>query len=149
MSGQHQPRPKPWAAMSDGERTAAYADASLRIHDIDWYRFHGIDPRPTAAVGVSYWKSSLTQADVTHLRSLGLRGSVIAGNPYRSHLKVPGEAAALCGAQPGGSKRTRKMVDRTGWRVYDTFEAPGRTPCEACLKAAESSAITKPKGDTQ
>jgi hypothetical protein len=144
MSAQH--TPGPWSTLSDDERARIYQDASLRINDIEWYRFHGIDPRPTAAVGTSYWQSSLTQADVQHLRSLGLAGSVIKGNPYRSHLKAPGAPKALCGAEPGSGTRTRKMVDRTGWLVYDTFEAPGRTPCEACLKAAESTAIAKAGG---
>lgn len=146
MSAQHTPRPKPWNELTVAERADIYAEASLRIHDIDWYRFHGIDPRPTAAVGESYWKSSLPVTEVMRLQALGLRGAVIAGNPYRSHLKATGEVKALCGAQPGGSKRTRKMVDRSCWRIYDTFEAPGRTPCEACLKVAENAAVAKAPG---
>ncbi len=86
----------------------------------------------------NYWKPSLTESDVAHLKSLGLFGALIKGSPYRSHLKKLGEAQALCGAKPGSSKRTRKMVDRTGWLVYHSFERPGCQPCEKCLKAAES-----------
>jgi len=83
------------------------------------------------------WQPSLTPADAAHLQALGLAGSCIKGNPWMAHLKVPGERAALCGKEPGGSGRARRMVDRRGWLVYKTFEAPGRQPCEACLKAAE------------
>ena len=54
----------PWNTLSDDERARIYQDASLRIHDIDWYRFHGIDPRPTASLGTSYWQSTLTPGDV-------------------------------------------------------------------------------------
>lgn len=85
----------------------------------------------------SYWKPSLTPADTQHLESLGFAGSCIKGNPYTSHLKKPGDPTALCGKEPGGPGRTRKMVDRRGWVVYKTFEGPGRKPCEACLRAAE------------
>lgn len=89
-----------------------------------------------------YWKPSLSDADVAHLRSLGLFGAVIKGNPYRRHLKKHGESQALCGAEPGSSKGTRKMVDRTGWLVYEAFERPGCAPCEKCLKAAETTGST-------
>jgi len=93
----------------------------------------------------SYWKPSLTENDVSHLKGLGLFGAVIKGNPYCSHLKKMGEAKALCGAEPGGSKRTRKMVDRTGWLVYESFERPGRRPCEKCLEAVEGIATPSPQ----
>jgi len=85
----------------------------------------------------SYWEPSLTEADVEHLKSLGLAGSTVKGNPWTSHLKRPGEWAALCGKEPGAAGRQRHMIDRRGWLVYESFERPGRTPCEACLKAAE------------
>lgn len=86
---------------------------------------------------IDYWKPSLTEADVEHLRALGLYGGRISGNPYKSHLKRLGEALALCGAAPGSGGRTRKMANRAGWRTYTIFESPGCEPCEACLKAAE------------
>lgn len=85
----------------------------------------------------NYWKPSLSDSDVAHLKMLGLSGATIKGNPYRSHLKKTGVAKALCGAEPGNSNGTRKMVDRTGWRIYASFEHPGCSPCEKCLKVAE------------
>lgn len=99
---------------------------------------------PVSYTYTDSWKPSLTENDVTHLKSLGLFGAVIKGNPYRRHLKRVGEAQALCGAQPGSGSGTRKMVDRTGWLVYAAFERPGCEPCEKCLKAAE--ALTKAQG---
>lgn len=52
MSTKHTPGPdqKPWGQMTAEERADAYFDASLRIHDIDWYRFHGVDPRDAQGV---------------------------------------------------------------------------------------------------
>lgn len=47
MNAQHMPGP--WNTLSDDERARIYQDASLRIHDIEWYRFHGIDPRDNYA----------------------------------------------------------------------------------------------------
>lgn len=85
----------------------------------------------------SYWTPSLTQTETQRLMALGFAGSTIQGNPYTSHLKKPGEWAALCGKEPGSPGRTNRMVDRRGWKVYKTIEGPGRTQCEACLRAAE------------
>ena len=87
----------------------------------------------------SYWTPTLTGSDVQHLQSLGLCAATIKGSPYKSHLKRPGEIAALCGAAPGASKlqRQRRMVSRSGWYLYAAFESPGRDTCEACLRAAE------------
>lgn len=85
----------------------------------------------------SYWKPSLTEADVAHLTTLGLAGSTVKGSPYVSHLKRPGEWRALCGKAPGAVGRQNRMADRRGWLVYETLEGPGRKPCEACLQAAE------------
>lgn len=92
------------------------------------------------------WEPSLSEADVDYLKGLGLFGARMKGNPYRSHLKRQGEEKALCGAAPGSSKRTRKMIDRTGWLIYTVFESPGNRPCEACLKAAEAVAKATPQG---
>lgn len=94
----------------------------------------------------SYWQPSLAPADVQHLESLGLAGSTVKGNPWTSHLKVPGEWAALCGKEPGRAGRQNHMVDRRGWLVYKTFESPGRKPCEACLKAADRLKVTTTEG---
>ncbi|WP_418122297.1 hypothetical protein [Variovorax sp. 160MFSha2.1] len=90
------------------------------------------------------WEPSLSDGDVAHLKSLGLFGARIKGNPYRSHLKRNGEAKALCGAEPGSSKGTRKMIDRTGWLVYTVFESPGCTPCDKCLKEVEQISKDQP-----
>ncbi|KAF1003943.1 MAG: hypothetical protein GAK28_04406 [Luteibacter sp.] len=86
---------------------------------------------------ISYWKPSMTDGDAQHLQALGLRGATLKGNPYTGHLKRPGELKALCGKQPGAAGRTNRMVSRNGWYLWPDFEGPGRTPCEACLKAAE------------
>ena len=86
------------------------------------------------------WEPSLTTADVAHLKNLGFVGASIKGNPYRRHLRKAGEPKALCGAAPGSSKGTYKMVDRTGWLLYESFEGPGCRPCEKCLKAVEGIA---------
>lgn len=96
-----------------------------------------------------YWTPSLTPADTHYLESLGLVGSSVKGNPYVSHLKKPGAAAALCGKEPGSRSRTNQMKDRTGWLVYKTIEGPGRKPCEACLRAAELLSNTELKGGQQ
>ncbi len=85
----------------------------------------------------SYWKPSLTEADAAHLTALGLSGATVKGNPYTGHLKRPGELKALCGKQPGAAGRTNRMTSRNGWYLWPSFEGPGRTPCELCLKAAE------------
>ena len=89
------------------------------------------------ATYIDYWKPSLTEADVEHLRALDLYGGRIKGSPYRSHLKRLGHPEALCGAAPGRGGSTRKMVNRAGWLTYKVYESPGCAPCEACLKAAE------------
>ena len=44
--------PGPWQTLSADERARIYQDASLRIHDIDWYRFHGVDPRDVSAKAI-------------------------------------------------------------------------------------------------
>lgn len=91
----------------------------------------------TTTTTTNYWTPSLTPADTRHLELLGFVGSSLKGNPYASHLKKPGAAAALCGKEPGPQGRTKRMTDRRGWLVYKTIEGPGRKPCEACLRAAE------------
>lgn len=83
----------------------------------------------------NFWEPSLTPGDVAHLKALGLRGAQIKGNPSRLHLKHPGEPAALCGARPGAGRPG--SIRKTAWFILEAFEAPGRTTCEACLKAAE------------
>lgn len=100
-----------------------------------------------SATYTSYWTPALTDADVAHLKSLGLFGATIKGNPWRRHLKLSGEPKSLCGAEPGSSKGTRKMVDRTGWLVFDTYERPGCPTCDKCLKLAEDLQQTKGDGD--
>lgn len=108
------------------------------IHDSVLQPIRG-DTMTKQVTSVSYWKPSLSESDTNQLQSLGLCGSTIKGNPYRSHLKRPGAAKALCGAQPGNAKShgSKRMIDRTGWLVHRSLESPGRTPCEACLKAVE------------
>jgi hypothetical protein len=87
---------------------------------------------------VSYWKPSLTDEDVRHLRSLGLVGACIQGNPYRSHLKQAGSERALCGAAPG---KGRGGIRTPCWLTWRHYERPGCQPCDKCLKAAESLAL--------
>lgn len=71
MSAQH--TPGPWASLSYAERARAYQDASLRLHNIDWYQFHGIDPRDTTANAVdAEWLSSrLREAAIRVAKATG------------------------------------------------------------------------------
>jgi hypothetical protein len=39
---------KPWTQMTYEERAAVYYEYSLKVNDIEWYRFHGMDPRRPA-----------------------------------------------------------------------------------------------------
>ncbi len=96
---------------------------------------------PEIPGSVSYWKPSLTDEDVRHLKSLGLFSACIQGNPYRAHLKQAGAAKALCGAAPG---KGRGGIRTPSWLVSRHYERPGCQPCEKCLKAAESQ--TAPLG---
>lgn len=98
---------------------------------------------------VSYWKPSLSEADRQHLESLQLESVTVKGNPYTGHLKKPGEWPALCGKAPGEARKTKRMADRTGWLRYSNLEGPGRTLCEACLKAAEHLAAASTRADNQ
>jgi hypothetical protein len=50
---EHSPGLKPWNQMTDKERADAYYEASTRLHNIDWYRFHGVDPRQAQSVGAT------------------------------------------------------------------------------------------------
>ena len=82
------------------------------------------------------WKPKLSEHDASHLIALGLRASTLKGHPSLAHLKHPGEAAALCGKEPGVGN-ARRMVNRVGWYVFANIEGRGRDLCEPCMKAAE------------
>ena len=36
---------KAWDQMSYEERAAVYYEYALKVHNIDWFMFHGVDPR--------------------------------------------------------------------------------------------------------
>lgn len=36
---------KPWSQMTYAERADIYYEYALKVYDIDWYMFHGVDPR--------------------------------------------------------------------------------------------------------
>ena len=36
---------KAWNQMSHEERAAVYYEYALKVNDIDWFMFHGMDPR--------------------------------------------------------------------------------------------------------
>lgn len=84
------------------------------------------------------FKLKLSDSDRTYLESLGLFASVVKGAPWRTHLKVRGEPAAVCGKKPGGKSIGSTHRNRAGWNVYASIEGRGRELCEACLKAAEN-----------
>lgn len=89
------------------------------------------------------WKAKLSDHDAAHLKTLGLFASTVKGHPGLAHLKIPGDAAALCGKQPGKGN-AKRMTNRVGWYVFANIEGRGRELCEGCLKAAEGLTVKEP-----